>query len=256
MKIFLLTGLLLWVHFLPAQALRDSLQKQLASFTSIDTNYIKTLYLLAYQYQRNNDDTMLIMGQKVISLSDSLEYTAGISMGFRTLCNYYGKFGEIEKANQYGERAAQIADSIHRPFLKAQALTSLAGLFERTNPTLAIEYITEALSVFKEFKDEKWEGIAYQSLGTLYREMNNWDKSIEAHQKALDLFIKTRQGSIPGQYINLGNTYMVKGEVQPDSALAFQDYEMAQMYMEKALEEFEKSQEHFGMDVTAVNLGA
>ena len=251
----LLSILLLDLFQLSAQTEKDSLRHRLRSYQTIDTNYVLTLFELAYTYNRSGNDSMEILSKRVIEISDSLNYAPGFSMAYRALCAYYDDASDLEKSIFYGERAVAIADSLGRPFLKAKALNNLATVYEQDEPSKAISYILEALPLFKKMGDKRWEAIGNQTLGILYKNIGNLDKSAEAHERSLELYKESDPSGVPGEYINLGIVYQVKGETQPDSATAQENFSTAKEYLEKALEEFEKTDNIFALAVTNTNLG-
>ncbi len=256
-SILSLVGLLLLVHFLPAQSKMEPLKHKLSTHRQIDTLYVESLFNLAYAHSRTGTDSMLLLGKRVIEISDSLKYGAGLSMGYRALCAYFEDLNEMPTAIIYGKKAAQIADSVGRPMLKARALNNLASIYIKGEPDKALACLLEAQPLFHQAGDKKWEAISYQTMGNLYREMADYEKSIAVHEKALALFqqIENMPQGVPGQYVNIGLAYKVMGEVQPDSVVAYGHFEQARDFLEKGMEAFEKTDQLFGATITATNLG-
>ena len=237
---------------------KDSLKARLAQYARVDTQYIEDLYQLAYQHSKSGTDTMLQIGQRVIQLSDSLGHPAGIAKGYRVLCSWYRDALDFEKGEECCKRAIALCDSLGMKLLKAKALNTLATVYESQYPDSALIYTLETLDIFRELGDKHWEAISLQFLGNLYRNIGNYDKSIESHEAALEIYRihdSAIKDGVPGQLINLATVYKVRAETRSDSVTIKQDLEKARENLEEALKTFQNIGLPFGEMVAALNLG-
>ena len=236
---------------------KDSLKTRLSNYTQIDTQYVLDLFQLAYQYAQDGTDTMFLLGKKVVHLSDSLGFPAGRAKGYRTICGYYRDVLQDSLAIVYCKKAIALADSIGRNLIKAKCLNNLSTAYELTHPDSAIIYLQESLDISRELGNKQWQAIGLQSLGNQYRNMANYEKSIEAHQTSLNLFkeVDTKGDGVPGQLINLATVYRARAETRKDSSLRIRDLEKARDYLEEAIPAFQKVKLPYGEMVAWLNLG-
>ena len=167
------------VFFIPTlsfgqQSTFDSLAKQLKVLPQNDTNYINTLSSIGVYYQHRSMDSMLIIADKVLTLSKKLNYTRGIGNGNK---------------------------------LKGIAYINLQ------NKELALYYDSVAIVEYTKINDIKGIGAVYNNMAVLlnsYGEYNSanlfYQKSITYRKQANDL------KGVGDCHTNMGNNLMAVGE--------------------------------------------
>ena len=152
----------------------DSLTHQLTKLSNKDTNYINTLSAIGVHYQHRSMDSMLIIADKILTLSTKINYTRGIGNG--------NKLKGIAYINLQKKELALYHDS------------------------LAIIYYTK-------INDVKGIGAVYNNMAVLlnnYGEYNSanlfYQKSITYRKLANDL------KGVGDCHTNMGNNLMAVGE--------------------------------------------
>lgn len=152
----------------------DSLVNQLTKLSTNDTNYINTLSSLGVHYQHRSMDSMLMIADKVLTLSNKLDYTRGIGNGNK---------------------------------LKGIAYINLQ------NKELALYHDSIAIVQYTKINDIKGIGAVYNNMAVLlnrYGEYNSanlfYQKSITYRKQANDL------KGVGDCHTNMGNNLMAVGE--------------------------------------------
>ena len=136
-----------------------------------DTNDVKSLNKQAYETRLTNPEQTVNIGNKALALAIKLNYSPGVAEAYRVMG---------------------------------------LGQYYLNLPTDAINSYINALNYYT--KDNNSRGIAkvYNNIGSLYRD-NDYDRSLEFFQKALDIGNKMSDKSIIAtSYLNLGNFYFRK----------------------------------------------
>ncbi len=152
----------------------DSLVKQLSTLAPTDTNYINTLSTLGIHYQHRSMDSMLFIADKILTLSNKINYTKGIGNGNK---------------------------------LKGIAYINLQ------NKELALYHDSVAIAYYNKINDIKGIGAVYNNMAVLlnsYGEYNSanlfYQKSITYRQQANDL------KGVGDCHTNMGNNLMAVGD--------------------------------------------
>lgn len=146
LKYGLLWGILLFVNTLTAQNARlDSLEQTLKNHTRTDITQVNLLNDLAYELYRT----------------------------------------DAEKSREYADRANKIAEKIH--YLKGKAYSRwITGLtLIRSNQTLALDYLRQALKIARETDDKTSICNYLMTIGNITQESGNLEESERSHKEAL-----------------------------------------------------------------------
>ncbi|MCB0464418.1 MAG: tetratricopeptide repeat protein, partial [Aequorivita sp.] len=199
--------------------------KQLKKFSS-QRNYLSSLtdadYLYAHYFRRiQKPDSAVFYFKKQITASKKINYYRGIAQGYNGLCRTYYLIGEIENSIKAGNEAIEYSKKINDKgnIILADTQNALAIAYSRQNKMEdAITHLLFVDSIHK--KEPLREDIiaaAYQSLGSIYLELKDYDSAEEYYLKANKEFEK-----IPGAsnfYFNstnvfLGQVYYYKGQLE------------------------------------------
>ena len=124
------------------------------------------------------------------------------------------------------------------------AIYSVFGLdYERLGDlNKALLYYDRELEIARDLNNQEDEGIALGNIAEIYREQNNYDKTLEYYNKSLQL--TTKPTIIATIYNNIALVYSDKG-----------DNNKAVEYYKKAIELDQKSGDYRGTAIGMLNLG-
>ena len=106
--------------------------------------------------------------------------------------------------------------------------------YRGTNPEKALSYLEELATLSSSVQNQTFEGLSYQGIGRIYRTQGIYDKSINAHLKAIHIFDKNNDPSrLADNYSSIGTTFMhVKG------------YRHAISYLDKSVHYYKTANDH------------
>jgi len=170
------------------QELIDSLSKELPNAKE-DTNKIKILYELSYEYRNINPEKGLEYGLVGQELSQKLNWNRGVVSCLRTIGINYSIQNEYEKGLDYLNKALKLSKKIKYKSESAKILGSIGIVHYMTsNYQEAIKYHKMALKLDEEI--DNWKGIA-KHLGNIskaYLKLSEYDQAINILNNALKIF--------------------------------------------------------------------
>ena len=128
----------------------------------------------------------IVFGNEALELakqiqSQKLEVEALISIS-----ESYRRTGEYDKSKLLGDKALFIADELQDNLLISKALVNISYLMITINDVrTAFDTCSQLLRINYEKKNE-FVGIAYVYIGKIYRRIENYEKAIRYHLKALN----------------------------------------------------------------------
>ena len=176
--------------------------QQLRKF-STQNNYLISLtdadYMYAHYFRRiQKPDSALFYFKKQIKDSKKIDYFRGMAQGYNGLCRTYYLIGEIENSIEAGNEAlknAKLFDDIGNVIL-ADTHNALAIAYSRQNKMEdAIAHLLVVDSIHK--KEPIREDIiaaAYQSLGNVYLELEDYNAAEKYYLEANNEFKKNTRG--------------------------------------------------------------
>ncbi len=242
---FWLALLLFCTRFTYAQTDTDSLRK-LLSVSQPDTVRLQLLNTLAYALRRSKSEEALAFASEAVSLSERLQRLNDLAIAQRNLGlahhylaesskaieyylkaltlsqklqnasleatlllnigNVYLKLYNYDRAREYYQKSLAVAETIKEPLQKAKALGSLGNLSD--TPEEAIDYFSQAYSVFEEINDYRNMAITLSNIGKVNVEAQNYRQALAVYYQALrfDSLQNDRYG-MSISYSNLGNVH-------------------------------------------------
>ncbi len=189
--------------------------------------------------------------QKNKAIIDSLEQQAAIqkdSFFVQTLNELTWQYRLVnsDKAIEYGNRAIESGKKIKYEKGIAQAYNDLGIIyFDRENYDTALMLYNNSLKIRERLKDEKGIAKLYNKIGVAYQKQGLFDKALEYQFKALALFEKTAD--------KIGISYSLNniGIINQNLGL----YDKAIEYQERSIRIKEEIGDKYGLSGSYVNIG-
>lgn len=199
----LLTG---WFYNLEAQI--DSLEMQLQ--TSSDTNKVKILCDLCWEYRFVSSDKALMYGNEALELANQLGFKKGIAQSYNDMGIIYIDKGNYTKAVNFFNESMQIRKAIHDSAGVAALYNKLGIVYQKKGQLKeALENQIEALKIYEAFGSDLWIGYCLNNIAIVHQNLGNLEKSLSYHERALRYRIKMddKYGEA-GSYGNMANVYV------------------------------------------------
>lgn len=225
------------------KALKIVLNQKNDSLNRINFFKIANQYRNILQFDKFKSTTFY-----ALKLSENTNDSIRIAKAYSYLRDYYAQMYNSDSANFYYTKTEKLYKLLKNNLKLAEILID-----KSSNQIKEKEYAGAEISVYKALKfinsdDQKLLYQCFNLLGIIYGELNEYEKSIEYHNKALDIF-KNDKGDDSDLYVlmtlnNLGLVYQNKKE-----------YKKSIFYFKKALK-YNKilKNEHFTKAALKTNL--
>jgi len=236
-------------HFIYSQQFpgkKDSLYNALKNCKT-DTAKIKTYFYIAQLYTYNSNDSCVFYGNKILELSQKIQYPYGEGLGYITLGDSYFSQNNLAQTIYYylkaKEKLEQISpNSPNLPRLYGQLVTAYAELMDYQT---AEEYGKKTLELAEQLHDSATVVVAYNNIGDLLDKQGKYLESLSYYEKSLKL-AKSRKipFSIGIASYNIGHVYNVLG-----------NYPLAIPYLREAMQISVKIKDTEGVIYNYIDLG-
>jgi len=235
--LFFLTGL-------NANHVTDSLESLLQS--AYDTNRVKLLSDLCWEYRFISAEKALDYGNKALQLSNELNYSKGIAQAYNDMGIVYIDQGKYSEAIDFFNQSMMIRMSLMDSAGVASLFNKIGIVYQKKGELKnALENQIEALKIYEALNQDLWIGYCLNNIAIVHQNLENLDKSLEFHQRALEYRKKMGdEYGEAGSYGNIANVFVK----QKDTASAIQ-------YYEKALSTFRRINNEEGISIMLSNLG-
>ncbi len=206
----------------------DSLENILEKKESKDESYIDILNQIALAYQPTDVEKSLKYALIADSLSDKLGYTIGKAESNRLTGVYYIRNSNYSLAYQYISKALELFKEENNLLGIINCKNSLGAIYSYLgNFDKALEAFNKSLIACEHSDETDLMTLAYNNIGNIYYFQGKYNKAIESYKKAL--FIREEAGEKAGLAASYNNIGAVY-QVQGDYP--------------KALEYFHKTKEY------------
>ena len=183
--------------------------------------------------------------RKALSQSQSAIYRSGEASAYLNLSKIYRTRSDLTKALENGFRSFRIFEKLGDSMQMAVAYNSVGTYFKDLNmPDSCLKYLNKALSLNR--RDAKTRGTTYNNMGSIYLDMDQLDSAEYYYQKSLD--IREEIKDLYGLGITYGNMGIIA--IQKDN-----DPDKAKSYYEKSLDMKRQNGDFFQIAFTYINLG-
>ncbi|MGZ3902045.1 MAG: tetratricopeptide repeat protein, partial [Bacteroidia bacterium] len=230
-----------------AQTAADSMIMLLPSQKE-DTNKVKLLNKIAWEYYRNESNTSMSYAKQALKLAETLDFKYGISTALNTIgIAYYFKGHYPEALNAY-IRATRILESCGPASLK-----KLSALYNNI-ATVLIElrrykdaeiYFKKSLKVDSDAGDKLGMAQSYNNIGLIYKDLNKYDTALIYYFKAYALRkeINDKEGR-PSTLTNIGVSYVLTHKA-----------DMGQRYLNQAVQMYRENKDTMGLAIAMNSFG-
>ncbi|MFI5219406.1 MAG: adenylate/guanylate cyclase domain-containing protein [Bacteroidia bacterium] len=196
-----------------AQSLLDSLLLELPAAAE-DTNKVKLLNELSYNYPYINPDEGLKYGKQSLELAEKLSWTIGIAGAHSSIGANYANKSDYANALNHEYKALELYEQLNDRPKQAGLLRNIGIVLRNSkNQPKALEYELKALDMFEELHDSIGMAVMYGNIANVYYSMKNKEKVVEYNFKALNLYkkLKNPEGTVRVTG-NIANFYAIEGD--------------------------------------------
>lgn len=174
-----------------------------------DTNKVKSLSDLCWNYRFKSADSALFFGQQALQLAVEINYPKGIAQAYNDMAIIYIDKANFRSATNYLNEAMKIRKQLNDSTGIA-ALYNKLGIIAQKQGRLkeALENQIEALKIYRNLGQDKWIGYSLNNIAIIHQNLGNLDNALKYHQEALEYRIKQkdREGETTS-YGNMANLY-------------------------------------------------
>lgn len=178
------------------QLLVDSLLAELSKQEE-DTNKVKVLNELSYQYHPINPDEGIKYGKQSLELSSRLDWKVGVARANLVLGNNHLRKSDNPGALRYYREAMKIYTELgdKAGIARATSNTGLIYLSENDYPR-ALDYFLKALNTYEETGNKAGIAIACDNIGDVMKNQHKYADAMKYYLRSLAL--NRELGKIPG----------------------------------------------------------
>lgn len=223
----------------------DSILKRLENLKQDSVYVNQTLYLSGYYFEKNLVKSSLY-AQEAVKIAKNINYQQGIARGLYFLGKTEHKKGNLTKALQQFQTAAELYQKTKNYYFLgktyAQSGNIYADLGEMVN---AIKSHQAAINIFLEIKNDHEIAVCYTDLGRINRMQKNYNQSLDYYKKAKDIFLKAKdESSLARLYNQVSIVFREQNEIEKSLSYDF-----------KALYIQEKQRDKSGIALSNLNIG-
>jgi len=176
-----------------------------------DSLKLKSANYLAFHYIFKTP----IRADSILTASTSFAQKNKLNFGLTELTNtrgiYYDVLGQKDSSKVYFQHALKRSRDFNYPNIEVMCINNL-GMFCWNNGEFkeALNYFYQTLEFIEEHDshNDRKQSISYNNIGLIYQELNQYNKAIEYHNKALKIRLEDdRTKDIAGSYNNLAICY-------------------------------------------------
>lgn len=192
----------------------DSLLQKLPKAVE-DTNKVKLLNQLSYNYFYTNPDSGIKFGNEALELATRLNWATGIANSQYAVGGNFANKADYVNALDYEYKALKIYENLNDKSKQALMFRNIGIVLHRSkNYSKALEYAGKSLKIYMDLKDKEGEAAIYNNMANIYYRLKDNAKVLEYDFKALHIYeeIKNNEG-IARILGNIANFYAESGEL-------------------------------------------
>ncbi len=190
-----------------------------------DTNKVKSLSDLCWDYRFKSADSALIFGDYALKLAIEINYPKGIAQAYNDMAIIFIDKANFRRATELLEESLKIREKLNDLSGIASIYNKL-GIIDQKQGRLkeALEHQISALKIYQQLNQNKWIGYTLNNIAIIHQNLGNLDKALEYHKKALEYRIQLKD--ILGETTSYGNMANLYARLK-DTLSAVNYYEKA-----------------------------
>lgn len=210
MKVFITLTFILFVYFQinPIFGNTNEHIQQILNAKS-DTNKVKSLSDLCWEYRFKSADSALIFGNQALQLATEINYPKGIAQAYNDMAIILIDHANYRSASKYLGEAMKIREQLN-DLPGMASLYNKLGIIDQKQGRLkeALENQISALKIYRKLNQDRWIGYTLNNIAIIHQNLGNLDKALKYHQEALEYRIKLNdQEGEATSYGNMANLY-------------------------------------------------
>jgi len=210
MKVFITLTFILFVYFQinPIFGNTNEHIQQILNAKS-DTNKVKSLSDLCWEYRFKSADSALIFGNQALQLATEINYPKGIAQAYNDMAIILIDRANYRSASKYLVEAMKIREQLN-DLPGMASIHNKLGIIDQKQGRLkeALENQISALKIYRKLGQDKWIGYTLNNIAIIHQNLGNLDKALKYHQEALEYRIKLNdQEGEATSYGNMANLY-------------------------------------------------
>ncbi|MCU0441772.1 MAG: sensor histidine kinase [Bacteroidia bacterium] len=227
-----------------ATPLTDSLKLQLTG--KADTNQVKLLSELCWQYCTLATDTAIVYGNKAVSMALTLNDSNHIAQAYNDLgiAHYYA--GHFNEAIAAYEQSLAIRLKLGNVRNVAAVYNKLGIVYQKLSKfTEALYYNLLALKLFESIGYNMGVSYGYNNIAIINQNLGDYKKALFYHERSLAIKQKMNDSNgLAGSYSNMANIY--RQLHQFDQALIYYNKALAMLTYTKDMEYLSSTYNNLG----------
>jgi signal transduction histidine kinase len=199
-----------------------------------DTNKVKSLSDLCWNYRFKSADSALYFGDQALQLARELSYKKGIAQACNDIAIIFIDKANYRRATKLLNESLEIREQLN-DLPGIASIYNKLGIIDQKQGRLkeALEHQISALKIYQKLGQDKWIGYSLNNIAIILQNLGNLEKSLDYHQKALEYRIKLKD--VAGEASSYGNMANI--------FIRMKDTISAINYYEKAIELARKTKE-------------
>ena len=226
MKVFITFTFILFVLFRMNPAFgKSEVSIQQILRAKPDTNKVKSLSDLCWDYRFKSADSALIFGNQALQLAIGINYPKGIAQAYNDMAIIFIDRANYRSASKYLSESMKIREQLN-DLPGMASLYNKLGIIDQKQGRLkeALENQISALKIYRKLNQDKWIGYSLNNIAIIHQNLGNLDKALKYHREALEYRIKLNdQEGEATSYGNMANLYAK----MHDTIQAVEHYEKA-----------------------------
>ncbi|MBI3502271.1 MAG: tetratricopeptide repeat protein [Bacteroidetes bacterium] len=214
---YLLLGLTLFFcqHSFGQKSKIDSLTDALL-ITKNDTSKASTLLLISEELLHQQPDTVIILSNQILELSEKNNYTFGIKNANNNLGVINMNKGNNDVALKYFFKVLKISEEAKDSVYIAKSYNNIGIIYRNQDDfKKSMEYTKKSLAIRKNLKDKKGQAVCLTNIGLNYWSLYDYENSLKYSFEAEKLFKETGFTKFLGNvYNNIADVYDEQGKYQ------------------------------------------
>ena len=178
---------------------------------TLDTNRIRVMIELAYEYHRADPDKGLQLGQRALQNAEIAKWKNGVAMASNRIGLCYWAKSNFPKALEYHFKALSIYEQTGNKKGIAVVLGNIGLVYDgQQNYAKALEYHFKSYEINDQLGEKSGVARNMGNIGMAYDALADYDRSLEYYFKALHMYQMLNDSN--GIARNLGNIGFVYNE--------------------------------------------